>query len=152
MKFQRQVENLLERKIKIIQCDGGGQLTNQNFLTHIDQCGIIKQISCPYTPKKNGVIERKYRHIIETTLTMMFHASIPLKLWVDAFFTTIYLINRMTLFTLNMMSPFEKLFKRKLYYIGLRIFGYHCFPYLRDYTKNKFQRKTYVISQEPREE
>ncbi|XP_075095956.1 uncharacterized protein LOC142174124 [Nicotiana tabacum] len=45
--------------------------------------------------------------------------------------------------SLNMESPFFKLFNHHPDYGSLRIFGYRCFPYLRDYGKNKFSKKTY---------
>ena len=73
----------------------------------------------------------------------MFHAFLPLKYWVDAFLTTSYLINRMPLSTLNMQTPYYKLFFKSLDYSGLRVLGCKYFPYLQYYNTTKFQRKTY---------
>ena len=41
------VENQFNSKIKIFQCDGGGEFELHNFLAHFDLHGIIKHISCP---------------------------------------------------------------------------------------------------------
>ena len=72
----------------------------------------------------------------------MFQAQLPLTLWVEAFIIATYLINIMPLSTINMKSPFEKLFNKVLDYDKLRTFGCRCFPYLNDYNKNKFNKKS----------
>ncbi|KAL6347468.1 hypothetical protein AAG906_025990 [Vitis piasezkii] len=43
---------------------------------------------------QNGIAERKHRHVTETGLTLMFHARVPLSLWVEAF-SAVFLINRL---------------------------------------------------------
>ncbi|CAI8584052.1 unnamed protein product [Vicia faba] len=35
--------------------------------------GILDQTSCPHTPQQNGVAERKNRHLVETTRTLLLH-------------------------------------------------------------------------------
>ncbi|CAL2260818.1 unnamed protein product [Prunus armeniaca] len=34
-------------------------------------------ITCPYTPQQNGMVERKNRHVVETTLTLLTAANMP---------------------------------------------------------------------------
>jgi len=46
--------------------------------------GILHQTSCAYTPQQNGVAERKNRHFIETTHTLLIHGAIPSHFWGDA--------------------------------------------------------------------
>jgi len=38
---------------------------------------ITHQITCPHTPKQNGIVEHKHGHIIETSLNLMSQANIP---------------------------------------------------------------------------
>lgn len=76
-----------------------------------------------------------------TNLT--FQAHLPLKYWIDAFIIVVYLINRMPSSTLDMEKLFFKLFNRHPGYRSLRIFGCRCFPYLRNYMKSKFLKRTY---------
>lgn len=83
------------------------------------------------------------RHIVEMGLTMLFHANLPLKLWVDAFLTVIHLINQLPSSSLGSDTPFHKPFKRHQDYRSLRVFGHRCFPSLRNYGVNKFSKKTY---------
>ena len=143
LKFQKLVENQFERKIKIFQSDRGGEFTSNLFTNHLAQCGIAQQLSCPNTPEQNGVAERKHQHIVETGLTMIFHATLPLKFWVDAFLTTTFLINRLPSSSLNMETPFSKLFAKNPNYNGLKVFGCKCFPYLRHHDQHKFAKKTF---------
>uniref|UniRef100_A0A2N9HZL1 Integrase catalytic domain-containing protein n=1 Tax=Fagus sylvatica TaxID=28930 RepID=A0A2N9HZL1_FAGSY len=55
------------------------------------------------TPEQNGVAERKHRHIVETGLTMLFHARLPKNLWLEAFLTAVYLINRLPSSTIGFL-------------------------------------------------
>ena len=48
--FKQQVENLLDRKIKEVRCDEGGEF--KPF-----ENGIIVQLACPYTSPKMGVLK-----------------------------------------------------------------------------------------------
>lgn len=67
-------------------------------------------ISCPYTPQQNGLVERKHRHIIETTITLMDVASLPQEFWFHACAHFVFLINRMPSRVLQMNSPFCALY------------------------------------------
>lgn len=93
--FQVFVENHFGRKIRTFQCDGGGEFTSNDFFNHLNQCGIKQQISCPYTLEQNGLVERKHLHIVKTGLTLLFHANIHLRFWVDDFLIATYLVNRL---------------------------------------------------------
>ena len=112
LKFQNLVENQLERRIKIFQSDDGGEFQSIKFQNHLSNCGILQQVSCSKTLEQIGVAERKHRHIVEMGLTMLFHAKLPLSLWVGAFLTNVYLINRLPSMVLKMESPFFMLFKQ----------------------------------------
>ncbi|TXG58227.1 hypothetical protein EZV62_016056 [Acer yangbiense] len=136
IKFQKSVELEFNRKIKALHTDMGGEYIA--FLPHLSSLGIKARFSCPHTHQQNGVSERKHRHVVETGLTLLAHANLPLRFWVEAFETATFLINNLPSSVLNFMSPFEKLFSRKPNYAFLKTFGCSCFPYLRYYSKHKF--------------
>ena len=115
---------------------GGGEY--RAFTQFLNQCGIIFRHSCPYTHHQNGLVERKYRHIVELGLTLLAQAKLPFKFWWDAFHTAVYHINRLPSTALELLTPYEKIFKLKPDYIMLKCFGCICYPYLRDYNKHKF--------------
>jgi len=71
------IKNQFSSKIKIFRSDGGGEFTSNDFKTYLSQHGITHHLSRPHTPKQNGVVKRKHRHIIETIVTLLSQASMP---------------------------------------------------------------------------
>ena len=136
------VELQHNHKIKVFQSDGGGEFGKTEFLNFLSDHGIVRQISCPQTPEQNGTVERKHRHIVEWGLTLLFHSKVPKNLWIDAFHTVVFLINRRPTPLLNMETPFKLLHGKDPDYSSLRTFGCQCFPYLRAYGNNKFSPKS----------
>lgn len=137
LNFQRLVENQLSTTIKVFQSDGGTEFNNNKVRSHFLSCGIRHQLSCPYTPAQNGHTERKHRYITETGLAMMFHAHAPSALWVEAFASAVYIINRLPSSVLQHTSPYEILFGTAPNYANFHPFGCQVFPYLRDYSPHK---------------
>ncbi|GKA33915.1 retrotransposon protein, putative, ty1-copia subclass [Tanacetum coccineum] len=50
----RQVENQLRKTIKALRSDRGGDYISQEFKDYLKACGIIQQLTPPYTPQHNG--------------------------------------------------------------------------------------------------
>lgn len=98
--------------------------------------------SPPHTPQHNGISERKHRHIIETGLSLLTHAKMPLSYWPYAFATAIYLINCLPSSPLSFETPYAKLFQTQPNYTKLRTFGSLCFPWLRPYSANKLEKRS----------
>jgi hypothetical protein len=120
----------------------GGEYTCNCLKQFLLDKGIAHHLSCPHTPEQNGVAERKYKHIMETTSTLLHTAKLPSKFWSYACLTVTYLINRMPTPVLLHKSPFEMLFGSSPELNHLRIFGCACFSLLRHYNHNKLQPKT----------
>lgn len=91
--FKAIIENLFSTKIKTFRSNGGGEFTTNEFKTFLLQQGIIHQISCPYNSQQNGLVERKHRHLIETTISLLSQSSLPFSYWSYALQTTLTLIN-----------------------------------------------------------
>ena len=109
------------------------------FLSYLAEQGIQFRHPCPYIHHQNRKIERKHRHIVETGLTFLAQAHLPLKFWWNAFHTATFIINRLPTPILDNKSPFEKLFTKKPDYSVMRVFGCACFPYLRPYNHHKLE-------------
>ena len=75
--FHAMIKTQFSSTIKTLRSDGGGEFTSKSFESFLSSNGIQHQISCPYTPQQNGLVERKHRHLIETTITLLSQASIP---------------------------------------------------------------------------
>jgi transposase InsO family protein len=58
--FKPLVENLSERKIKILRSDNGREYTSNEFESFCRDAGIKRELTTPYNPQQNGVSERKY--------------------------------------------------------------------------------------------
>ena len=72
--------------------------------------GIFHQTTIPHTPQQNGVIERKYKHLLEVFRTQKYQTKLPLKYWNDYVHTSTYLISRLHSTVLKNLSPYEKLY------------------------------------------
>nr|GEU91681.1 hypothetical protein [Tanacetum cinerariifolium] len=63
--FQKKVENQLEKTIKSLRSDRGGEYMSQEFLDHLKEHGIISHRTPPYTPQNNRVSERRNRTLLD---------------------------------------------------------------------------------------
>ena len=140
IEFQHMIEKCLSRKIKCLQTDWGGEF--RQFLPYLAEQGIQFRHPYPYIHHQNGKIERKHRHMVETGLTLLAQAHLPLKIWWNAFHTATCLINKLPTPILDNKSPFEKLFHKRPDYSVMRVFGCACFPYLRPYNHHKLEFRT----------
>lgn len=104
-KFKVLVENLFGCNIKHLQSDWGGEY--RSLSRFLSPCGIAHRISCPHTHEQNGAAERKYRHIIETGLSLMAHSNVPVTYWNHAFEAAVYLINRLSIPSLDNLTPLD---------------------------------------------
>jgi hypothetical protein len=140
IRFKALVENYFKTKIMTIYSNNGGEYIafKEFFATH----GISHLTTTSHTPKHNGFAERRHRHIVETGLTLLTHASLPLSFLSYAFATAVYLINRMPTPTLNTHSPYDVIFQRSPHYEKLRVFGCLCYPWLRPYNAYKLEPRS----------
>jgi len=138
--FKLQVENQFDARIKCMQSDNGGEF--RCFMTFLHQSGILHRFSCPYNLAQNGRVEKKHRHVVETGLALLAHASLPMPFWQYAFQTTTFLINRMPSQVLNHASPYFTLFHKEPDYRFLKVFGCLCYPFIRPYNNHKLQYRS----------
>ncbi|KAK0606765.1 hypothetical protein LWI29_004059 [Acer saccharum] len=139
-RFKLLVENFFNTRIKTVYSDGSGE--TQSLGLDLQNLGIQHLKSPPHTPEHVGTAECKHRHVVETALTLLHHASMPPKYWSLAFSTAVYLINRMPTKVLGYHSPYFRLFGKEPNYRKLRIFGCLCYTWLRPYTSHKLQPRS----------
>ncbi|KAJ9560249.1 hypothetical protein OSB04_005409 [Centaurea solstitialis] len=63
--YHNEVQNQLDRKIKFLRSDRGGEYLSQEFGNHLIECGIVSQLTPPYTSQMNGVSERRNRTLLD---------------------------------------------------------------------------------------
>jgi histone deacetylase 1/2 len=146
LQFQKHVERLLNRKIIHVQSDWGGEYEKLHPFFH--GLGISHRVSCPHTHQQNGTAERKHRHIVETGLTLLAHASVPLSYWNDAFSTACFLINRLPSRIIDMQTPLQRLLHETPDYTFFKVFGCACWPHIHHYNNHKldFRSKKNCLS------
>ncbi|KAJ8771220.1 hypothetical protein K2173_026075 [Erythroxylum novogranatense] len=74
-------------------------------------------------------------------MAMLFHSYTPLCLWVEAFTTTMFLLNRLPSSSLHFDTQYFQLRGTHTDYKSLCVFGSKCFPYTWDTRTHKFDPK-----------
>jgi hypothetical protein len=105
---------------------GGEYSSNKNFqLLALDE--TIHQTSCTHTPEQNRVTERKHRHIVKTTCSLLLSFFVPSEFWGEVVPTIVSLINTIPSSHNSGLCPFEKLYGYVPGYSSFRVFGCPCF-------------------------
>ena len=88
------------------------------------------------------MVERKNRHLVETTCTLLLHHKVPQRFWGDAILAACYLINRMPSSVLHDQIPHSILLPTQpLFYLPPRVFGCICFVHILTPGQNKLSAK-----------
>ncbi|GJW72056.1 putative ribonuclease H-like domain-containing protein [Tanacetum coccineum] len=69
--FIKEIENLVDKKVKIIRCDNGTGFKNKVMDDFCREKGIRREYSVARTPQQNRVAERRNRTLIEAARTMV---------------------------------------------------------------------------------
>ena len=69
--FKALIENHTKKKIKTIQSDNGGEFTSNEFKELCKESWIKRELSTPYNPQPNGIVEQKNRTIMEAAKEML---------------------------------------------------------------------------------
>ena len=99
------MENLSEKKIKILRSDNVGEFTSNEFKDFCKEVGIKRELTKPYNPQQSGVAKRKNRSIMEAFTTMIHDQYLPMYLWVKETRTTIDVQNRISDSALGNKTP-----------------------------------------------
>ncbi|GJR39601.1 putative ribonuclease H-like domain-containing protein [Tanacetum coccineum] len=88
--FIKEIENLVDKKVKIIRCDNGTEFKNKVMDDFCREKGIRREYSVARTPQQNGVAERRNRTLIEAARTMLADSKLPTTFWAEAVSTACY--------------------------------------------------------------
>ncbi len=82
--YEARVFNDCSLRIGTLRSDNGGEYLSKEFNSYLKSKGIRHELTVPYSPQQNGVAERMNRTLMESTRSMMAHASLPDKYWAEA--------------------------------------------------------------------
>ncbi|KAL4342226.1 hypothetical protein GQ457_08G033870 [Hibiscus cannabinus] len=92
LKYKAEVENQLNKKIKRVRSDRGGEYIT--FNDYSEKEGIIHELTPPYSPESNGVAERKNITLKEVMNCMLISSNAHENLWGEAILSACHLQNR----------------------------------------------------------
>jgi transposase InsO family protein len=124
--FKALVETQSGKKIKVLQTNNGGEYVNHEIHNIFHEAKIQLQHTVPYTPQKNGVVERKNRSLKEMASCMLHEESLPQRLWAEALSFAKYIQNRSPHRSIKDKTPYEVWSVLKPEVTHFCIFGSHA--------------------------
>ena len=94
--YKAEVENQLEKKIKRLRSDRGGEYFSNEFSEFCAVHGIIHERTPPYSPQSNGIAERKNRTLTDLVNAMLETAGLSKEWWGEAILTACHVLNRVS--------------------------------------------------------
>ncbi|GJU54470.1 putative ribonuclease H-like domain-containing protein [Tanacetum coccineum] len=82
--FIKEIENLVDKKVKIIRSDNGTEFKNKVMDDFCREKSIKMEYSVAKTPQQNGVAERRNKTLIEAARTMLADSKLPTTFWAEA--------------------------------------------------------------------
>jgi hypothetical protein len=135
--FKAEIENLMNKKIKTLRTNNGGEYTSKEFVAFCKSIEIRRELIVPHNPQQNRVVERKNRSIEETVKALLNYQVLSMSLWGEATMTTIYVQNISPHRILKDMTPEEDFSGKKPNVENLRIFGCPVYSHIPKDKRNK---------------
>jgi transposase InsO family protein len=92
--YKAEIENQLEKKIKRLRSDRGGEYFSNDFSKFCAMHGIIHERMPPYSPQSNGIAERKNSTLTDLVNAMLETAGLSKEWWGEAILTACHVLNR----------------------------------------------------------
>ncbi|KAJ9561641.1 hypothetical protein OSB04_006801 [Centaurea solstitialis] len=137
--YYSEVQNQLDRKIKFLRSDCGGEYLSREFDSHLRECGIVSQLTPPYTPQMNGVSERRNRTLLDMVRSIMCCSTLPVSFWGHALETTTNILNKVPTKSVE-KTPYEIWTGKKPKLSFLKIWG--CEVYVKRTVTEKLKPKS----------
>ncbi|GJY34808.1 retrotransposon protein, putative, ty1-copia subclass [Tanacetum coccineum] len=137
--FKNEVENQLGKTIKALRSDRGGEYISQEFKDYLKDCGIVQQLTPPYTPQHNGVSERRNRTLLNMVRSMMNLTTLPLSFWDYALESATRILNMVPTKKVD-KTPYELWYGKVPNLSYLKVWG--CEALVKRDTPDKLQQRS----------
>ncbi len=116
---------------------------SRNFNQFLNERGIQRQLTVPYTPEQNGVAERCNRTLEECARSMLQYAGLSKDtLWAEAINTAAYIKNRTATRALEGKTPYEVFYAHKPDVSNFKVFGCDAYAHIPKQKRTKFASKS----------
>ncbi|GJU64478.1 ribonuclease H-like domain-containing protein [Tanacetum coccineum] len=105
--FIKEIENLVDTKVKIFRSDNGTEFKNQFLDDFCREKGIKREYSVAMNPQQNSVAVRRNMTLIETAITMLADSKLPTTFWAEAVSIACYVQNRVLVVKPHNKKPYE---------------------------------------------
>jgi hypothetical protein len=139
--FVRRAQREFGLPIKKIRSDNGTKFKNTLVEEFLDHEGIKHELSTPYTPQQNGVVERKNRTLLDMQRIILDEYKTSDLFWSDAVNTAYHAINRLYLDKKLKKTSYELLTGNKPKVSYFRVFGSKWFILNKRPKTSKFAPK-----------
>jgi transposase InsO family protein len=117
--YKAEGENQLERRIKRLRPDRGGEYFSNAFDEFCVEHGIVRERTPPYSPQSDGIAERKNRTLTKLVNSMLDTAGLSKEWWCEALLTTCHVLK--VSMKDKEITPFEEWEKKGLTLFYLRL-------------------------------
>ena len=111
--FVKGIHNEFETTIKRVRSDNDSEFKNTRIDELCDKFRIRHQFLAKYTPKSNGLVEKKNRTLIDMSRSMLSEYNVSQFFWAEAINTACYYTNRLYCHPSKEKTPYELLNGRK---------------------------------------
>lgn len=102
------------------------------MLPYCQEKGIYLRTTATYTPEENGVAERSNRTVKEKARALLIEANLPIKFWLYAVLSAVYLMNRTISSSLpHGKTPYEMIRGWEPDLTHMRTFGCLCYALIQ---------------------
>jgi transposase InsO family protein len=136
--FQKEVENQLDRKIKQLHSDRGGEKLTFEFEAHLRACGIVPQCTPAGTRQRNSVYEQRNRALLDSVRSMMSLSDFSISFLGYALENAAFILNRVTSKSVE-TTPYELWHGKKPTLSFLRV--WRCEAYVKKLQPKKLEFK-----------
>nr|GEV33037.1 hypothetical protein [Tanacetum cinerariifolium] len=112
--FITEIENLVEKKVRIIRCDNGTKFKNKVMNEFCTEKGIKRNTVWLELVSKIGLLRGEIRTLIEAARTMLADSKLPITFWAEAVNIACYVQNSVLVVKPHFKTPYE-LFKEWLF-------------------------------------
>ena len=137
--FHSMMKTQYNESIKMLCTDNGTECFSSILGDFLIKHGIIHHSSCVSTPQKNGISERKNRHLLEVARSLLFMSNVLTRFWGDVVLTACYLKNWMPSRVLKFQTPLNRLSESYLdswYFSNLDFKIFSCTSFVHNLNPN----------------